>query len=254
MIYGNKMKKSELRNIIREVIKEQRLSDDGLTKIDNPNKPPMEYGYNSWRCYGLHAAALGNLGPNNCSQDVYDYLQYGTLGVGSGYSPSYVRQLAGTCAQHVGSTQNNQTSYTNYDPPHLNGVRFAFPTEAMCKSNCPPCAPTERPTDDYIQNLEPALPMGNTDNPSPTLPGNCTGPCNATMEYNSGTIKITFYGECPYSYDLQGPQGAGNPISTLISQNQTNSNQINYITTNLGTYTLDYGCADGFTGTVTLTI
>ena len=90
----------------------------------------------------------------------------------------------------------------------------------MCKSNCPPCSPTERPTDDYIQNLEP-MGIGNTDNPNPTPIGNCTGPCNATMIYNSGTIEITFYGECPYSYDLQGPQGAGNPISTLISSNSS---------------------------------
>ena len=234
------MKKSELRNIIRKVIIEQKLRDDEFTKnkYNSPNKPTGEQ-YNPWQCHGLFAAALLNLGPNNCSQDIYDLLAGPPPGVRSGHPPTWYRQMAGTCAQHFGGNP----SATNYDPPSGNGVRFAFPTEAMCKSYCTPCAPTERPTDDYIQTLEPTG-IGNT-NPSPTLPGNCTGPCNATMVYNSGTIKITFYGECPYSYDLQGPQGAGNPISTLISSNSFNGPNLNYITTNPGTYTLEYGCADG---------
>tara|TARA_R110001592_G_scaffold121308_4_gene326743 strand:+ start:450 stop:1367 length:918 start_codon:yes stop_codon:yes gene_type:complete len=305
------MKKSQLRNIIREVIKEnnsQLLNEQNVqgAAITAVICDPQPNECNQPRIESDYITICAGPGWTNCvTPQVGDYFTSQAVnsacnsgqGMGTtswevvsiqGYGPEDGKRLGYHQCNYIG---NVPTSFNCSGPPNYtcsdpgNGLG-TYTTQNQCQTNCNPSIPPsfnckccdkfgngnctdpgdgsgqysdlatckaecEMERIDNILSLSPDDNFGNPYNPNPQ--DSCTGPCNATMVYNSGTIEIRFYGECPYEYNLRGPQGGG-IINTLVSQNQTMSNQINYITTNLGTYTLDYGCADGMMGTVTLTI
>jgi len=231
ILKNNIMKKSELRNIIREVIREQRDLPTG--------------GLNTWLCKGLYALAdlvgqSGEVSLNHCTQQVYDWIE-NDLG-NFAHPHTNFANIAGTCGQFFGGPGGA----TNYDPNIVNSIQFAFGTQAECEEACTPC----------VDNIH-IIDRPHASNDTRTTSITTTETCGATITHilpPANKLKFQFSGPTNWAYEITGPDPLGN-INTLMSTNNSSAQtvlfgQSGYL--NPGTYTLNYQCDVNNQSTITL--
>ena len=209
------MKKSQLKNIIREVIREQRDLPTG--------------GLNTWLCKGLYALANlvgqpGEVSLNHCTQQVYDWIE-NDLGNFAPPNTNFAN-IAGTCGQFFGGSGGA----TNYDPNIINSVQFAFGTQAECEESCTPC----------VDNTH-IIDRPHASNDTRTTSITTTETCSATITHilPNNILKFNFYGPNDYAYEVIG----GNN-NILLSSYNSNASLVYFQGPLISgdTYTLKYQC------------
>ena len=233
------MKKFQLRNIIREVIKEQ-------LDIPTASEP------HTYLCPGLYALSKlitqsGEISLNHCTQEVYDWIANDLSNPGSTHPHSNISNIAGSCAQFTSNVTAG--TVTDYNPHTMNGIQFAFTSQTECEASCTPC---EGGTYQISVNDRPSA----TDDRRTTTGNTSTiETCNASISHILPTniLQFQFSGPSNWAYEVNGPDPLGN-INTLISSNNSSSQTVFYNgPLNPGTYTLKYQCNINSQSNITLT-